>query len=58
MTTAPVLYNAQVEIRQLLIDWATDQGVIDPTTFTTYDWKLVSNGQPVVVEGAAEGGRH
>jgi len=58
VTTAPVLYNAQVEIRQLLIDWATDQGVIDPTTFTTYDWKLVSNGQPVVVEGAAEGGRH
>ncbi|WP_235543534.1 bifunctional UDP-sugar hydrolase/5'-nucleotidase [Phycicoccus sp. Soil803] len=58
VTTAPVLYNAQVEIRQLLIDWATDQGVIDPTTFTTYDWRLVSNGQPVVVEGAAEGGRH
>ena len=58
VTTAPVLYNAQVEIRQLLIDWTTEQGVIDPTTFTTYDWKLVANGQPVVVEGAAEGGRH
>jgi 2',3'-cyclic-nucleotide 2'-phosphodiesterase/3'-nucleotidase len=58
VTTAPVLYNAQVEIRQLLIDWTVDQGVIDPTTFTTYDWKLVANGQPVVVEGAAEGGRH
>ena len=58
VTTAPVLYNAQVEIRQLLIDWTVGQGVIDPTTFTTYDWKLVANGQPVVVEGAAEGGRH
>jgi 2',3'-cyclic-nucleotide 2'-phosphodiesterase / 3'-nucleotidase len=58
VTTAPVLYNAQVEIRQLLIDWTTEQGVIDPGTFTTYDWKLVANGQPVVVEGAAEGGRH
>jgi 2',3'-cyclic-nucleotide 2'-phosphodiesterase / 3'-nucleotidase len=56
--TARVLYNAQVEIRQLLIDWVTAQGVIDPTTFTTYDWKLVSDGQPVVVEGASEGGRH
>jgi 2',3'-cyclic-nucleotide 2'-phosphodiesterase/3'-nucleotidase len=56
--TTPVLYNAQVEIRQLLIDWTVEQGVIDPTTFTTYDWKLVANGQPVVVEGAAEGGRH
>jgi 2',3'-cyclic-nucleotide 2'-phosphodiesterase/3'-nucleotidase len=58
VTTAPVLYNAQVEIRQLLIDWTVGQGVIDPTTFTTYDWKLVADGQPVVVEGAAEGGRH
>jgi 2',3'-cyclic-nucleotide 2'-phosphodiesterase/3'-nucleotidase len=58
VTTAPVVYNAQREIRQLLIDWATDQGVIDPTTFTTYDWKLVANGEPVTVEGAAEGGRH
>jgi 2',3'-cyclic-nucleotide 2'-phosphodiesterase/3'-nucleotidase len=58
VATAPVLYNAQVEIRQLLIDWTSEQGVIDPTTFTTYDWKLVANGQPVVVEGAAEGGRH
>ena len=58
VTTAPVLYNAQVEIRQLLIDWTTEQGIIDPATFTTYDWKLVANGAPVVVEGAAEGGRH
>jgi 2',3'-cyclic-nucleotide 2'-phosphodiesterase/3'-nucleotidase len=62
VTTAPVLYNAQVEIRQLLIDWTVDKGAnnepIDPTTFTTYDWKLVANGEPVVIEGAAEGGRH
>jgi 2',3'-cyclic-nucleotide 2'-phosphodiesterase / 3'-nucleotidase len=56
--TAPVLYNAQVEIRQLIIDWTVEQGVIDPTTFTTYDWRLVANGEPVVIEGAAEGGRH
>jgi 2',3'-cyclic-nucleotide 2'-phosphodiesterase / 3'-nucleotidase len=58
VTTAPVLYNAQVEIRQLIIDWTVEQGVIDPLSFTTYDWKLVANGQPVVIEGAAEGGRH
>lgn len=62
VTTAPVVYNAQVEIRQLLIDWTVDKGAakepVDPTTFTTYDWKLVANGEPVVVEGAAEGGRH
>ena len=58
VTTAPVLYNAQVEIRQLIIDWVTAQGVIDPMDFTTYDWRLVSGTQPVVVTGAAEGGRH
>ena len=55
---APVVYNAQVEIRQMIIDWVTAQKVIDPSTFTTYDWRLVSAGEPVVVEGAAEGGHH
>jgi 2',3'-cyclic-nucleotide 2'-phosphodiesterase/3'-nucleotidase len=58
VTTAPVVYNAQVEIRQLLIDWVAEQGVIDPTTFTTYDWSLVAAGQPIAVDGAVEGGRH
>lgn len=51
VTTAPVLYNAQAEIRQLLIDWTTEQGVIDPSSFTTFDWKLVAHGEPVVVVG-------
>ena len=58
VTTAPVVYNEQAEVRQLLIDWARDRGVIDPTTFTTYDWRLVSNGEPVTIEGATEGGRN
>jgi 2',3'-cyclic-nucleotide 2'-phosphodiesterase/3'-nucleotidase len=35
VTTAPVLYNAQVEIRQLLIDWVTTNKVIDASTFST-----------------------
>ena len=56
--TAPVLYNAQLEIRQAIIDWVTAQGVIDPPSFTVYDWRLVANGSPIKVEGAAEGGRH
>ena len=34
-----------------------EKGTIDPTTFTTYDWKLVADGQPVQVVGAVEGGR-
>ena len=51
VTTAPVVYNRQVEIRQLLIDWATAHPVIDPATFSSLDWKLVSNGSPVTVTG-------
>jgi len=47
--TAPVVYNAQVEIRQLLIDWAIAHHTIDPTTFASVDWKLVYNGADVVV---------
>jgi len=47
--TAPVVYNAQVEIRQLIIDWVSAAKVIDPTVFATMDWKLVSNGQPIQI---------
>ena len=31
----PVVYNAQVEIRQLLIDWVNANGVIDPADFAS-----------------------
>ena len=51
VTTAPVVYNAQVEIRQLLIDWVTTNKVIDASVFSTQDWKLVANGQPVTITG-------
>lgn len=49
VTTAPVVYTRQVEIRQLIIDWATANKTIDASRFATVDWKLVSNGQPVTV---------
>jgi 2',3'-cyclic-nucleotide 2'-phosphodiesterase/3'-nucleotidase len=49
VTTAPVVYNAQAEIRQLIIDWVTSHVTIDPTAFAKMDWRLVSNGQPVVI---------
>ncbi|MDQ1738561.1 MAG: 2,3-cyclic-nucleotide 2-phosphodiesterase / 3-nucleotidase [Pseudonocardiales bacterium] len=49
--TAPVVYNAQVEIRQLIIDWVTATKVIDPSVFAALDWKLVSNGQPITITG-------
>ena len=47
--TAPVVYNRQVEIRQLLIDWVTAHGVIDQAQFASSDWRLVSGGSPITV---------
>jgi 2',3'-cyclic-nucleotide 2'-phosphodiesterase/3'-nucleotidase len=49
VSTAPVVYNQQVEIRQLLIDWVTANHVVDPTTFASVDWKLVNNGADITV---------
>jgi 2',3'-cyclic-nucleotide 2'-phosphodiesterase/3'-nucleotidase len=49
VSTAPVVYNAQVEIRQLLIDWVTAHHTIDPTQFASADWKLVYNGADVTI---------
>ncbi|MEO8519601.1 MAG: 5'-nucleotidase C-terminal domain-containing protein [Dermatophilaceae bacterium] len=49
VTTAPVVYNAQQEIRQLIIDWVTTAKVIQPATFASVDWKLVSDGQAVQI---------
>ena len=47
--TAPVLYNRQVEIRQLIIDWVTAEGVVDATKFASVDWKLASGDQDVQI---------
>jgi 5''-nucleotidase/2'',3''-cyclic phosphodiesterase and related esterases len=49
VTTAPVVHNAQQEIRQLIIDWVTSHHTIDPSAFASIDWKLVSNQQPVLI---------
>jgi 2',3'-cyclic-nucleotide 2'-phosphodiesterase/3'-nucleotidase len=49
VSTAPVVYNRQVAITQLLIDWVSAHHVIDPAQFASVDWRLVSNGQPVTV---------
>ncbi len=49
VTSAPVLYNRQVEIRQLIIDWVSARGTVDPADFASTDWRLVANGEPVVV---------
>lgn len=49
VSTATVVYNRQNEIRQLLIDWVTAHGTIDPAQFASVDWRLVSGGQPITV---------
>ncbi|HET8561165.1 MAG TPA: 5'-nucleotidase C-terminal domain-containing protein [Marmoricola sp.] len=49
VTTAPVLYNRQVAITQLLIDWVTEHQVIDPAQFASVDWKLVSGATTITV---------
>ncbi|MCU1407155.1 MAG: bifunctional metallophosphatase/5-nucleotidase, partial [Glaciihabitans sp.] len=45
---APVVYDELLEIRQLLIEWASDRGVIDPAEFFDANWSLVT--APLVVE--------
>ena len=49
VATAPVVYNRQNEIRQLIIDWVTAHGVINPAQFASADWKLVSGGRDIVI---------
>jgi 2',3'-cyclic-nucleotide 2'-phosphodiesterase / 3'-nucleotidase len=41
------VYNAQQEIRQLLIDWAQAKGEINPADFFVPNWRLVRAGTPV-----------
>jgi 2',3'-cyclic-nucleotide 2'-phosphodiesterase/3'-nucleotidase len=41
------IYNAQQEIRQLLIDWAQAKGEINPADFFVRNWQLVREGVPV-----------
>ncbi|MEV4568676.1 5'-nucleotidase C-terminal domain-containing protein [Nonomuraea sp. NPDC049419] len=47
VTGAEVVYNAQVEIRQALIEYATAQGTIDPADFAASNWKLTRDGRPL-----------
>ena len=58
VTDAPVVYNAQVEIRQLLIDWVTANEVIDPADFFVKDWRLTAAGGQVIVQDDGTGGHH
>jgi 2',3'-cyclic-nucleotide 2'-phosphodiesterase/3'-nucleotidase len=44
---APVVYNAQVAIREAIVAYATAQGTIDPAQFHVENWRLVRSGTPV-----------
>jgi len=44
---APVVYNAQVAIREAIVAYATAQGTIDPAQFHVENWRLVRGGTPV-----------
>ncbi|WP_336210853.1 bifunctional metallophosphatase/5'-nucleotidase [Nonomuraea sp. LPB2021202275-12-8] len=47
VTGAEVVYNAQVEIRQALIEYATAKGTIDPADFAAPNWRLTRDGAPL-----------
>ena len=47
--TAPVVYNRQSEIRQLMIDYVVDRGTLDVAVFSQANWRLTVNGTPLTV---------
>jgi 2',3'-cyclic-nucleotide 2'-phosphodiesterase/3'-nucleotidase len=47
VATAPVVYNAQVAIREAIVAYASAAGTIDPATFHVVNWRLVRGGTPV-----------
>ncbi|MFB9959842.1 bifunctional metallophosphatase/5'-nucleotidase [Agromyces bracchium] len=47
IATAPVVYNAQVAIREAIVSYASEAGVIDPAEFHVENWRLTRGGTPV-----------
>ncbi|WP_433149980.1 bifunctional metallophosphatase/5'-nucleotidase [Actinomadura nitritigenes] len=47
ISTAPVVYNAQVAIREAIVAYASAAGTIDPASFHVANWRLVRDGAPV-----------
>jgi len=47
IATAPVVYNAQVAIREAIVAFASAAGEIDPADFHVVNWQLVRAGTPV-----------
>jgi 2',3'-cyclic-nucleotide 2'-phosphodiesterase/3'-nucleotidase len=47
IASAEIAYSSTNEIRQLMIDYLTSKGTIDPADFAAVNWKLTQNGTPV-----------
>lgn len=47
IASARVVYNAQVAIREAIVAYASETGVIDPADFHVVNWRLVRAGTPV-----------
>jgi 2',3'-cyclic-nucleotide 2'-phosphodiesterase (5'-nucleotidase family) len=47
ISAAPVVYNAQVAIREAIVAYASAAKTIDPSTFHVENWKLVRDGVSV-----------
>ncbi|NUS77277.1 MAG: twin-arginine translocation signal domain-containing protein [Streptomyces sp.] len=47
IATADIAYSSTNEIRQLMIDYVTAKGTLDPADFAAANWKLTQDGTPV-----------
>ena len=55
VAAAPLVYDERLEIRQLLIDWASARGVIDQADFYDQNWSLTSVAAEVPAEPGQPG---
>ncbi|MEU6650556.1 5'-nucleotidase C-terminal domain-containing protein [Streptomyces sp. NPDC046900] len=47
IAAADIAYSSTNEIRQLMIDYVTSKGTLNPADFAVTNWKLTQNGTPV-----------
>jgi 2',3'-cyclic-nucleotide 2'-phosphodiesterase/3'-nucleotidase len=47
IASAPIVMDQQQDIRQLIIDWVTAKGAVDPADFFTPSWQLTRDGVPL-----------
>jgi len=47
IASADIAYSSTNEIRQLMIDFVTAKGALDPADFAAANWRLTQNGTPV-----------